>query len=130
MLICDSGHAEARGGKQAKKPLAQVVEAPDSILAHPRQRLQYIRCPYRRSCPPSLGSPFPSGQGGEHQSHKWLPYVALPVASIMSRSTAICFLHRLIRKYRPYPPLVVYAPMRTLWAVCFCDNPSTPPHAS
>jgi hypothetical protein len=58
---------------------------------------------FRRSSPPSMGFFLPSRQGGEHHSHKWLPYVAPPAAHVLPRSVTICFRHRLIRKMPPVP---------------------------
>jgi hypothetical protein len=55
----------------------------------------------RRKFPPNIGFPLPWGRGGEQHSHKWLPSIAPPVASYMSRSAASCFRLRFIRKIRP-----------------------------
>jgi hypothetical protein len=54
MLLCESGRAGAvgGGGGQAKSPLANVVDDPVSIDAHP---LRDKRCSSRRSFLPSLG---------------------------------------------------------------------------
>jgi hypothetical protein len=75
--------------------------------------------------PPSL-----RGREGANHSHNWLPYVAPPVASVMSRSAASRFRHELIRKIPPVPSPCVFAVKETPRVVCFCDNPSTPPEAS
>jgi hypothetical protein len=57
----------------------------------------------RRYSPPCIGFLLPSGQGGEKHSHNSLPFVALPVASVMSRAGASYFRHRLIRTIPPVP---------------------------
>jgi hypothetical protein len=90
-LMCDSGRAGARGKESEKLPrssrrrLRLDPRTPSSeIIAPPPVATLHL----------SIGFPLPSGQEGEHHSHKWLPYAAPPVAFVMSRSAASCFRHR------------------------------------
>jgi hypothetical protein len=62
--------------------------------------------PSRRIPPPSISSPLSSGQRGENHSHNSFPYVAPRVASVMCRSVANCFRHRMIRTIPPIPSLL------------------------
>jgi hypothetical protein len=89
------------GGKGRRKiPSLRSSKAP-TRSTHTLVRDNSHYC--RRNFPPNMGFPLPSGREGEQHSHKWLPSIAPPVASYMSRSAASCFRLRFIRTILPVP---------------------------
>jgi hypothetical protein len=94
---CGSGlpgqaHVRLRSYRSLGRKACEVGSRPDAIHAHPRPRYIDNSRSSRRSSPPILGFPFR------------LPYVAPPVASVLSRAAASCLWHRLIRTILPVSP--------------------------
>jgi hypothetical protein len=91
--FCATPVVPETGGKTREKSPSSGCRRPRLVRGDSRSS--------RRNSPPSIDFPLPSGQGEEHRSHNSMPYVAPPVASVMSRSATICFRHRLIRSIPP-----------------------------